>query len=56
LIVGAEIALERDHALDAVEHPLLGFTFGTVGGVDPTVAQPDYCARQRQFLALGIEP
>src|SRR5208282_547904 len=30
--------------------------FGAIGGVNPAVAKPDLHLRQRQLLAVGVEP
>jgi hypothetical protein len=46
-ILGAEITFERDHALDTLDHALLGFAFGAIGGVNAAVAEPHRGARQR---------
>src|SRR5262245_59923959 len=50
-----EIAGERDGALDAVDHPLLGLAVRAILGVDLGVAQLDRHLIERQRLALGVE-
>jgi hypothetical protein len=55
-LFGIQFALERDHPLDAVDHPLFGFALGAIGGVNPPVPKPNLHARQRHLFAIGIEP
>src|SRR5690349_13113890 len=55
-IIRRKIALQRDHALDAVEHALFGFAFGAVGGVDAAVTKAHADALERQSFMVGIEP
>src|SRR5579871_864499 len=54
-LLGIEVAIERDGALDVVDHAFLGLTGGAIGGVDAAVPQAHRGLLERQLLALGIK-
>ena len=51
-----KLAVEADDAIDPIEHPVLGFVIGAVGGIDSAVAEPHPRAFERQLLAVGVQP
>ena len=51
-----KVSLEGDHAINVVDHPFLCLAFGTIGGVNSPVPQPDRGPGQRQALAIGVKP
>src|ERR1700722_13488909 len=54
-LLGVEIALHGDHAVDLVEHASLGFAFGAIFRMDLAVAQSHRGPLQRQRLAVGVK-
>jgi hypothetical protein len=55
-LLSSKVTFERNYALDSIEHPRLRFAFGTICGVSPPVSEADLRPRQRQSLAIGVEP
>ena len=55
-LLGAQLALEGDGAIDVVDLALARFTFGAILGVNLLVAQPDLGAQKRNLLEIRIEP
>src|ERR1700749_3876980 len=53
-LVGGELTVELQLALNAVHQPNRDFAPQAVGGVDALVAHPDRDAAQRPALALGV--
>ena len=53
-LFGVELAFDRYHALDLVEHPDPGFAFGAILRVNLAMVERHRHAIQRQRLAVGI--
>ena len=55
-LFGSQCASKVNVPLDAIQHSLLGFALGAIGGVDPRVSQIDSNLLERPSFPPSVHP